>query len=66
MSILFFIQHLFAAPTFHAGERVNLVRGGSLQRSDGCVVAQTERGVLVEWPRGGASVVPATDLCAIG
>ena len=66
MSIILFFQRLFASPTFQAGERVNHVRRGSLERSDGSVVAYMGGSVLVEWPPGGASVVPASELCTIG
>mgnify|MGYP003383238582 CR=1 FL=1 len=65
MSIPSFIRELFEQPTFEPGERVNLVHGGNLQRTDGFVVGQTDGGVLVEWPRGGASVVPADELTLI-
>lgn len=66
MHILFFIKSLFADPTFEAGERVNLVRGGTIERTDGYVVGQTAEGVLVEWPRAGSSFVNASDLSVIG
>ena len=66
MSILLFIKSLFAAPTFKPGERVNHIHGGSIQRTDGYVVAKTVDGVLVEWPRGGFSMIPATELSVIG
>jgi hypothetical protein len=35
-------------------------------RTDGFVVGQTTRGVLVEWPRGGATVVNPAELAVIG
>ena len=66
MSILLFIKSLFTEPTFTPGERVNHVRGGSIKRTDGYVVAKTENGVLVEWPRGGCSMIPVTELTVIG
>lgn len=66
MSFLLFIKSLFAEPTFNPGERVNHIRGGSIRRTDGYVVAKTENGVLVEWPRGGFSTIPATELAVIG
>lgn len=66
MSILLFLQSLFAEPRFEAGIRVNHVRGGSIQRTDGCVVGQTEFGVWVEWPRGGRSLLPGAELARIG
>ena len=66
MSILLFLKSLFAQPSFSRGQRVNLVQGGSICRTDGYVVGQSDGGVLVEWPRGGASVVSAIHLSLIG
>lgn len=66
MSIILFIKSLFATDRFAPGERVNHIRRGSIQRTDGYVVAQGDSGVLVEWPRGGASVVPVGELSVIG
>ncbi len=66
MSILLFFKSLFAQPQFNAGTRVNHVRGGSIQRTDGYVVAQSSRGVWVEWPRGGRSLIPGSELAQIG
>lgn len=66
MSFLPFIKSLFAEPSFKPGERVNHIRGGTMKRTDGYVVAKTENGVLVEWPRGGFSMIPATELSVIG
>jgi hypothetical protein len=66
MSFLLFIKSLFAEPTFKPGERVNHIRGGSIKRTDGYVVAKTVNGVLVEWPRGGVSWIPANELSVIG
>lgn len=65
MSIILFIKSLFTDPTFEPGERVNHVHRGAIQRTDGYVVAQADGGVLVEWPRGGASVIPAGELAVI-
>lgn len=65
MSIIPFFKSLFAVTQFATGERVNHVRGGAIQRTDGYVVAQTDRGVMVEWPRGGTTVLPATELSVI-
>ncbi len=67
MQALYFIQSLFTAASakFAPGERVNLVRRGSIERTDGYVVAQTHEGVLVEWPRAGSSLVNSADLTAI-
>ncbi len=68
MSILLFLKSLFASSqtTFNAGDRVNHVRGGSIRRTDGYVVADTRSGVLVEWPRGGSSLLPNAELSHIG
>ena len=66
MSILLFLKSLFAQPSFTSGERVNMIQSGSIARTDGYVVGQTDGGVLVEWPRGGASVVSAHQLTLIG
>jgi len=67
MSILLFLKSLFVTPQqeFHAGDRVNHIRGGSIRRTDGYVVAQTASGVLVEWPRGGSSLLPNGELSQI-
>jgi hypothetical protein len=66
MSIILFLKSLFEQPRFESGARVNHVRGGSLQRTDGYVVGQTDSGVLVEWPRGGRSLLPGGELARIG
>ncbi len=66
MSVLLFLKSLFAQPTVPAGARVNHIRGGSIQRTDGYVVAQTSDGVMVEWPRGGRSLLPISELAQIG
>lgn len=68
MSILLFLKSLFPTPypTLNAGDRVNHVRGGSIRRTDGYVVAHTASGVLVEWPRGGSSLLPDAELSQIG
>ena len=47
MSIILFLKSLFSSPVFAAGERVNHVRRGSVERTDGYVVGQTDHGVLV-------------------
>ncbi|MDR3369423.1 hypothetical protein [Rhodoferax sp.] len=65
MSFQLFLKSLFTEPSFKPGERVNHISGGSIKRTDGCVVAKTESGVLVEWPRGGSSMIPATELSVI-
>jgi hypothetical protein len=67
MQVIYFLKSLFsvASATFTPGERVNLVRRGSILRTDGYVVAQTDGGVLVEWPRAGSSFVKSSELTAI-
>jgi hypothetical protein len=55
-----------ATPTFISGERVNHLPRGMMGRTDGFVIGQLPSGVLVEWPKGGMIVVPATELCRIG
>ena len=66
MHIFQFFKAVFAEPTFQTGEHVNLVHGGTIDRTDGYVIAQTGRGVLVEWPRLGASFMAPSELCVIG
>ena len=66
MSIISFFRSFSATPTFQTGERVNHVKGGAMDRTDGYVVAQTDKGVLVEWPRTGASFVAPSELSLIG
>ena len=66
MSIPSFIKALFnEQPAFEHGDRVNLVQRGNLARTDGYVVAQSDDGVLIEWPNGGVSVVPVAELLLI-
>ncbi len=65
MSILLFLKSLFAQPRFEPGERVNHVPGGSIRRTDGYVIGQTAAGVMVEWPRGGRSLLPVSELSLI-
>lgn len=57
------ILNMFAEPTFETGSRVNRLNLGALDRTDGRVVAQTDQGVLVEWPRGGAHWERPHQLC---
>lgn len=66
MNILLLLKSILAQPTFQAGERVNQLHRGSMLRTDGFVVGQTARGVLVEWPRGGATLVNPAELAVIG
>ncbi len=65
MSFLLFLKSLFDQPRFEAGERVNHVPGGSIRRTDGYVIGQTAAGVMVEWPRGGRSLIPVGELSLI-
>lgn len=57
------IPNLFAEPSFETGARVNRLSKGALERTDGRVVAQTDKGVLVEWPRNGAHWERPHQLC---
>jgi hypothetical protein len=66
MHIILFIKSLFTEPAFAAGDRVNLVHGGTIDRTDGYVIALTDKGVLVEWPRFGASYMSKSELSIIG
>lgn len=54
----------FGSPTFTHGERVNRMFRGALDRTDGRVLTQSSRGVLVEWPRHGQHWEEPTQLCA--
>ena len=69
-SLATFIQSLFSNESstlkFTTGERVNHIRRGAIERTDGYVIANTESGVLVEWPRGGLSMLPKHELTVIG
>ena len=65
MSILLFLKSLFSTPQFGPGERVNHVRRGIIERTDGYIVAPMSGGMLVEWPRGGSSIIPAAELTVI-
>ena len=66
MSFFPFLKSLFAEPTFNPGERVNHISRGAIKRTDGYVIAKTPDGVLVEWPRGGSSMISPTELTVIG
>ena len=69
-SIMSSIQSVLmtAKPTiqFATGERVNHILRGAIERTDGYVIANTDSGVLVEWPRGGFSMLPKHELSVIG
>lgn len=60
------LKSYFQTPQFAAGARVNRLHKGSLDRVDGRVVAQTEEGVLVEWPRNGSGWEHPGALCQQG
>lgn len=67
--MLKFLKSLLQTPQFPAGARVNQLTGASGilvvdgDGVDGRVMAQTQRGVLVEWPRTGARWVNPDALC---
>ena len=48
------------------GERVNHIQRGAIEQTDGYVIASTGNSVLVEWPRGGFSMLPKSELTVIG
>ncbi len=60
------LKSYFQTPQFPAGARVNRLYKGSLDRVDGRVVAQTDEGVLVEWPRNGSGWEQPGALCLQG
>lgn len=60
------LKSYFQTPQFPAGARVNRLHKGSLDRVDGRVVAQTDEGVLVEWPRNGSGWEQPAALCLQG
>lgn len=64
--MLKYLLTLFQTPRFAAGVRVNRLHQGSLDRTDGRVVAQTADGVLVEWPRNGSGWERPHALCQQG
>ncbi|MDP1683733.1 hypothetical protein [Hydrogenophaga sp.] len=64
--MLKFFQTFFQTPRFPVGVRVNRLHQGSLDRTDGRVVAQTAEGVLVEWPRNGSGWEQPGALCQQG
>lgn len=64
--MLKFVLSFFQTPSFPAGVRVNRLHLGSLDRTDGRVVAQTAEGVLVEWPRDGSGWEHPGALCQQG
>ncbi|QHE75083.1 hypothetical protein [Hydrogenophaga sp. PBL-H3] len=61
--MLKYLLTLFQTPRFPVGVRVNRLHQGSLDRTDGRVVAQTAQGVLVEWPRNGSGWEHPDALC---
>lgn len=54
---------MFREPSFAHGERVNRFHNGALDRTDGHVLTQSSRGVLVEWPRAGQQWENPGHLC---
>ncbi|WP_291014101.1 hypothetical protein [Hydrogenophaga sp.] len=66
LALLRFLFRPDLAPSFQPGFRVNRMKSGGLDRWDGRVIAQTDDGVLVEWPRNGASWERARELCIQG
>jgi len=58
------LADMFRVPKFSMGARVNLVRSGGVDRVDGRVLAQTQSGVLVEWPRHGQTWEDPHHICA--
>lgn len=64
--MLKFFKTFFQTPHFPAGVRVNRLHQGSLDRTDGRVVAHTREGVLVEWPRNGCGWEHPHALCQQG
>ncbi len=66
MSIIHSLKSLFSDPEFPVGGRVNAIRLGEMvDRSDGLVITQSQRGVLVEWPCGTTSLVCSSKLVKI-
>ncbi|MFW5331731.1 hypothetical protein [Hydrogenophaga sp. ZJX-1] len=63
--MLNFLKSLFdiETPRFTTGARVNRFNKGSIDRLDGRVVAQTDEGVLVDWPRFGSGWEQPHKLC---
>jgi hypothetical protein len=64
--MLKFFQSCFQTPRFPVGVRVNRLHQGSLDRTDGRVVAQTAEGVRGEWPRNGSGWERPQALCQQG
>ncbi|MBU9200230.1 hypothetical protein KTD31_02265 [Burkholderia multivorans] len=52
LAVLFSLFRLFDSPKLASGDRVNLILNGAVVLSDGVVVAQSRRGVFVDWPNG--------------
>ena len=64
-AIIAFLISLFTDPKFAPGTPVNHVRHGTVQAVDGMVVAQDNRGVMVEFRNRGRVIVSPTELCEI-
>ena len=61
-----FLAFLFRKPfPLNPGTPVNRVSQGRVDRFDGVVLAQTDEGVIVEWPRYGCSVEDRSQLAVI-
>lgn len=54
IQILNSLRTSFSTPKFQSGARVNYMANGCMARFDGRVVTQSNKGVLVEWPRAGS------------
>jgi hypothetical protein len=66
MHVFQFLKTIFAEPTFQRGDHVNLVHAGTIDRTDGYVIAHTDKGVLVDWPGRGSSFMAPSELSVIG
>lgn len=49
------LKKVLVKVTFRHGDQVNLAPAGMVLRADGTVLATGPQGVLVEWPRFGAT-----------
>ncbi len=63
--VMNWLKNLLTKQTFKAGDQVNLAPAGMVQRFDGCVLAETSSGVLVEWPRHGLRLESRKELALI-
>jgi hypothetical protein len=53
-------------PTLVRGRRVSRASPGSLERTDGHLVAQVDACLRIGWPNGSASVAAVAELSLIG